>query len=139
MNALNAKDASDAGSGRRLEESRQAARKGAKPEAEGPARPIGQPAQAPINIEIPTRDDGSAEKPVARRMKGKGGEKWDMASGKEAAMQVDKEGITADHEKAETEEEHEIEVELNAILKKGPSKSEAHSVVGRSLDMQCVI
>lgn len=51
----------------------------------------------------------------------KGGEKWDMASGKEAAMQVDK-GESGEKEKEETKEEHEVEVELNAILKKGPSK-----------------
>ena len=102
-----------------MEESRQAAKKGARPEAAGPAKPIGHPAQAPIDIEIPTREDGSAEKPVAGRKKGKGGEKWDMASGKEAAMQVDKDGTSGEQEQAETEEEHEIEVELNTILKKG--------------------
>ena len=52
----------------------------------------------------------------------KGGEKWDMATGKEAAMQVDKEGEEGKTETKETEEEHEVEVELNMILKKGPSK-----------------
>ena len=52
----------------------------------------------------------------------KGGEKWDMATGKEAAMQVDKEGENGKTETKETEEEHKVEVELNVILKKGPSK-----------------
>lgn len=54
----------------------------------------------------------------------KGGEKWDMATGKEAAMVVDKDGDvrTKEDSKEETPEEHKIEVELNSILKKGPSK-----------------
>lgn len=50
----------------------------------------------------------------------KGGEKWDMATGKEAAMVVDKEGVGKEPDKAETQEQHNIEVELNSILKKGP-------------------
>lgn len=60
------------------------------------------------------------------RKKLKGGEKWDMATGREAAMQVDKERESAKKETPETKEEHEVEVELNAILKKGPSKSCLH-------------
>lgn len=70
-------------------------------------------------------DDG--EKSVAGRKKMKGGEKYDMATGKQAAMVVDKEGTSGKdippEKKEETQEEHEIEVELNLILKKGPSKS----------------
>lgn len=65
----------------------------------------------------------TGEKNVAGRKKMKGGEKWDMATGKEAAMVVDKEGVSKEQEKTETQEEHDIEVELNSILKKGPSKS----------------
>lgn len=73
-------------------------------------------------------DDGStSEKSVAGRKKMKGGEKYDMATGKQAAMVVDKEGTSgkdiSSEKKEETQEEHEIEVELNLILKKGPSKS----------------
>lgn len=63
----------------------------------------------------------AGEKSVAGRKKMiKGGEKWDMATGKEAAMVVDKEGVGKEPDKAETQEQHNIEVELNSILKKGP-------------------
>lgn len=114
-----------------------AAKKGARPEEAGPAKPIGGQAQAPFNVEIPVRDgneDGTTGKGlaeeshkgemngVAGRAKMKGGEKWDMATGKEAAMQVDKDGEKGETETKETEEEHKVEVELNMILKKGPSK-----------------
>lgn len=72
-------------------------------------------------------DANISEKSVAGRKKMKGGEKYDMATGKEAAMVVDKEGTSgkdiSSEKKEETQEEHEIEVELNLILKKGPSKS----------------
>ena len=50
----------------------------------------------------------------------KGGEKWDMATGKEAAM-VEKQGEAATEETAETKKEHEVELELNDILKRSPS------------------
>lgn len=72
-------------------------------------------------------DSNTSEKSVAGRKKMKGGEKYDMATGKEAAMVVDKEGTSgkdiSSEKKEETQEQHEIEVELNLILKKGPSKS----------------
>ena len=137
INALDAKDRSDSETARKLEESRLAAKKGVRPEEAGPAKPIGGQAQAPFEVEIPIRDgneDGTTGKGlatesnkgeikgVAGRTKMKGGEKWDMATGKEAAMQVDKEGENGKTETKETAEEHEVEVELNAILKKGPSK-----------------
>ncbi|KAL9608010.1 MAG: hypothetical protein Q9167_007128 [Letrouitia subvulpina] len=59
------------------------------------------------------------EKTVAGRRKLKGGEKWDMATGKEAPKAKDSSEDKEDG-KEETSEEHEVEVELNAILKKGP-------------------
>lgn len=62
------------------------------------------------------------EKAVAGRKKLKGGEKWDMATGKEAPKAKDSSEDKEDG-KEETSEEHEVEVELNAILKKGPSES----------------
>ncbi|KAI4191645.1 MAG: hypothetical protein LQ346_004670 [Caloplaca aetnensis] len=76
-------------------------------------------------------NDGSVKpdkaKGVAGRKKYKGGEHWDVASGKQAPIsgkkKADEEGETKDdtkEEKLETEEEHEVEVELNSILKKGP-------------------
>lgn len=137
VNALNAKDRSDSETARQLEESRLAAKQGASPEEARPAKPTREQAQAPFKVEIPVRageDDETAGKGMAKesykaevkgvagRTKMKGGEKWDMATGKEAAMQVDKEGEKGKTETKETEEEHEVEVELNAILKKGPSK-----------------
>lgn len=45
-----------------------------------------------------------------------------MATGKESAM-ADNLADGAKAKVVETEEEHEVEVELNSILKKGPSKS----------------
>ena len=59
----------------------------------------------------------------------KGGETKDLHSGKEAPMAVDREkekypaGKRPEKEaKAESQEDHEVEMELNSILKKGPSK-----------------
>ncbi|KAI4242203.1 MAG: hypothetical protein LQ352_007282, partial [Teloschistes flavicans] len=66
-------------------------------------------------------------KGVAGRKKYKGGEHWDVASGKQAPVGGHKPGDEGaekgeeekkKEEKHETEEEHEVEVELNGILKK---------------------
>lgn len=83
------------------------------------------------------KPDKPDAKGVAGRKKYKGGENWDVASGKQApigAKKKEDEDSEADEEKvkegkAETQEEHEIEVELNAILKKGPSESTPHVCV----------
>ena len=60
----------------------------------------------------------------------KGGETKDLHSGKEAPMVVDREkekypaGKKMEkEEKVESKEDHEVEMELNSILKKGPSTS----------------
>ena len=45
----------------------------------------------------------------------KGGEKWDVSTGKESAMEEKEE------EKEKTEEEKDVEHELNSILKRSPS------------------
>ncbi|KAL8642901.1 MAG: hypothetical protein Q9226_008452 [Calogaya cf. arnoldii] len=74
------------------------------------------------------KPDKPDAKGVAGRKTYKGGENWDVASGKQAPIGAKKKGVEdseAEQEKTtegkpETEEEHEIEVELNAILKKGP-------------------
>ncbi|KAL8974505.1 MAG: hypothetical protein Q9197_001267 [Variospora fuerteventurae] len=66
---------------------------------------------------------------AAGRKKYKGGEHWDVASGKQAPVgekQNEEEnethlGVKDEKETEETEEEHKLEVELNSILKKGPS------------------
>lgn len=54
------------------------------------------------------------EKSVAGRKKMKGGEKWDVSTGKESA-QSEKE------ESPKTNEEKDVDRELNAILKRSPS------------------
>lgn len=68
-------------------------------------------------------------KGVAGRKKYKGGEHWDVASGKQAPIggkktlndeENEEDEVGKKIQKEETEEEHEIEVELNSILKKGP-------------------
>lgn len=60
----------------------------------------------------------------------KGGETKDLHSGKEAPIAVDREkekypaGKKVEkEEKVESAEDHEVEMELNSILKKGPSTS----------------
>lgn len=85
-------------------------------------------------------NDGSVKpdnaKGVAGRKKYKGGEHWDVASGKQAPIggkkKADAEGEAKEEdkkeEKTETDEEHKVEVELNSILKKGPSKSKHSSI-----------
>lgn len=92
------------------------------PDEDGPPRP-----KSTSKSKTKADDGSTGEKSVAGRKKMKGGEKYDMATGKEAAMVVDKEGTSgkdiSSEKKEETPEEHEIEVELNLILKKGPSKS----------------
>ena len=52
----------------------------------------------------------------------KGGEKWDVATGKDSPMQVDKDG-DEEEKNDRSPKEHEVESELNSILKKGPSGS----------------
>lgn len=140
VDALNAEDAANAETAHRLKEAREAAKKGAKLEAVGPNKPKEHQAQTPIDIEIPKPEDGRtrAEKPVSGRKKMKGGEKWDMATGKEAAIQAHGQEEHARQEEQETQEQHEIEVELNAILKKGPSKLEPASVFADLKEFTCV-
>lgn len=87
---------------------------------------------APDDRSVKPDKDG---KGFAGRKKFKGGENWDVASGKQAPIKGKKkdgeddedEGKEKKEEKAETTEEHEVEVELNSILKKGPSMSRFRS------------
>ena len=53
------------------------------------------------------------------RKKGDGGEKWDVSSGKQAVLDEKNSGSKAKEEK--TEEEKDVEAELNSILKRSPS------------------
>ena len=74
--------------------------------------------------------DDDARSVAGRKTMLKGGETKDLHSGKEAPMAVDREkekypaGNKPEKEaKVESQEDHEVEMELNSILKKGPSKS----------------
>ena len=111
MDAEAAAKASDQEISQKLKEAGNAAKEAVKVQI--PVRP-----EIPLVADAPTAANG--EKSVAGRKKMKGGEKWDMATGKEAAMVVDKEDEKK--EQVETEKDHDVELELNGILKRGPSK-----------------
>ena len=120
MERQEAKQASDAEINQKLKDKKQEARINKAPPPVGGAEPLQAPLgpETTLSAEVPVKD--SAErKPGRTRIKG--GEKWDMNTGKEAAMVVDKEGMTKE-EKKKTKEDHDVEMELNSILKKGPSK-----------------
>ena len=79
-------------------------------------------------IENPVMGD-DARSVAGRKTMLKGGEAKDLHSGKEAPIAVDREkekypaGKKPEKEaKMESQEDHEVEMELNSILKKGPSK-----------------
>ncbi len=119
--AAAAKDAENADVGQRLRDAEAAAKKAA--DAKTP-NPNANAVVAAVEKEVPILAD--AAKNVAGRIKVKGGEKWDMSTGKEAAG-VGKEGGGGgqaegkEEPAAETQEEHDVEVELNSILKRSPS------------------
>lgn len=139
VNALNAAERSAVEKIPNLEDIKGAVKKGASPSREqGPAKPIRGQKQAPLEIAVPTKgladdkDDNGQKKGEEDKSKTapgspkkmKGGEKWDMATGKEAPPKAGKE-----EEAKGTEEDHEVEVELNGILKKGPSTFNAPAPV----------
>ena len=135
VNALNAAERSVENKIPNLEDIKAAAKKGATPNREaGPAKPVrGQQAQAPLEVEVPKKVSGEATEETSKKeekdgdgkmvgggpRKAKGGEKWDMATGKEAPLKAGKE----EEKKEESKEEREVDAELNRILKKGPSMS----------------
>ena len=95
-------------------------------EIKGPTYAEEQDIENPIMGKI----DGDARSVAGRKTMLKGGETKDLHSGKEAPMAVDREkekypaGKKPEKEtKMESQEDHEVEMELNSILKKGPSKS----------------
>lgn len=73
-------------------------------------------------------DSVDSQKSVAGRKIMKGGETKDLHSGKEAPLypKGDAANEASAEEKAKTEEDHEVETELNTILKKGPSMFHVH-------------
>ena len=118
--AMNRKEASDQEISQKLDAAKhEAAQVAGEQGAQKPMSPGDTKPESP-----PPKVSGEAskgEKSVAGRKKMKGGEKWDMATGKEAAMEDKKK--EPEKNEAETKEDHEVEVELNSILKKGPSES----------------
>lgn len=124
VNALNAKDRASQPDSSNYDNIKQVAKKGATPEMDGLPRKPGAQQQAPLEVPVPTKGledekDGKGSKALGGRPPIKGGEKWDMATGKEAPVK-DGKGKEGKEEKKESKEEHEVEVELNGILKKGP-------------------
>lgn len=87
------------------------------------------PKYAPSGDREQAKGNGpEGEKSVAGRKTMKGGESKDLHSGKFSPAAADKEAQNADEtsgkeETVKSKEDHEIETELNSILKKGPSKS----------------
>ena len=76
------------------------------------------------------KGDDDAKSVAGRKTMLKGGETKDLHSGKEAPMAIEREkekypaGKKVEkEEKEESREDHELEMELNTILKKGPSTS----------------
>ena len=127
VNALNAKDRASQPDSSNYDKIKEAAKKGTTSEMDGSPRQAGAEQQAPLEAPVPMKGfddekDGKSSKIVGGRQPIKGGEKWDMATGKEAPVK-DGKGKKGPEEKKESKEEHEVEVELNGILKKGPSKS----------------
>lgn len=112
-----------------------------------PQKPIAASADdgKPIEVQVPAYaeehdkenptmkiGDNDAKSVAGRKTILKDGETKDLQSGKEAPMAVDREkekypaGKKVEkEEKVESEEDHEVEMELNSILKKGPSKSKS--------------
>ena len=102
MDAKSATAASDQDVGQKLKEVEAAARRVAE---------LGIQRKPPEIV----MDPGDESTDGRRKMKG--GEKWDVSSGKESAV-GDREP-----EVVKTDEEKDIELELNTILKRSPSKS----------------
>lgn len=124
---------------------REAAKKGATPEMEGSPRQPGAQKQAPIEAAVRTKGpDGETHDRGSQGTVGRqpirGGEKWDMATGKEAPAKdrKTKDAKKSKEEEEESEEEHKVEMELNSILKKGPSKHKSIDLlIGRQANGGC--
>ncbi len=116
---MNKKEASDQEISQKLDAAKhEAAQVAGEQGAQKPMSPGDTKQESPPKV---SGEASKGEKSVAGRKKMKGGEKWDMATGKEAAMEDKKKEPEKDE--AETKEDHQVEVELNSILKKGLSES----------------
>ena len=102
MDAKSVAAASDQDVGQKLKEVEAAARRAAE---------LGIQRKPPEIVMDP------GDESAAGRRKMKGGEKWDVSSGKESAVGE------REPEVVKTDEEKDVELELNTILKRSPSKS----------------
>ena len=133
VTALDRKDTSDKEVSQKLQAVKDAAKVQGPVGVPQPQKPMvgdAQPARTgsstPMDSKVSADTEVDREKSVAGRKTMKGGETKDVHSGKESPKELPK---AADKQKTEavdtveSEEDHEIETELNSILKKGPSKS----------------
>lgn len=109
--ALNAKERSDQATQQKLVD--------AQRDAQAPFK-----SESPLPVAKPPEEEQPSKKRIAGRKRVKSGEKWDKGAGKELGTAGDRAADAKDVKTVvvETNEEHELEVELNSILKKGPSQ-----------------
>lgn len=140
VTALDKKETSDRDVAHKLQEVKEAAKAQKPIEVSSPQKPIAGESH-PKEKDTSTASEGSRanadikvdeEKSVAGRKTMKGGVTKDVHSGKESPKESPKEvdkqkaqegGDASDEVTTESNKDHEIETELNSILKKGPSKS----------------
>lgn len=148
--ALDKKQASDAEVERKLQEVKEAAKAQEPAAGNAPQKPLVESATkdaSHVDGGVPKKEEDKttsekeeeSEKSVAGRKTMKGEESKDLQSGQEAPTDIGKDKEkneskdvgkkeNAKEDTAKSKENHEIEVELNLILKKGPSTS-GHSLV----------
>lgn len=109
--AINAKERSDQATQQKLVDAQRAAQTPFKSES-------------PLPVAKPPEPEPPSQKSIAGRKIVNSGEKWDKGTEKESGKVGDRAAGAKDAKTAvvETKEEHEVEVELNSILKKGPSQ-----------------
>ena len=107
MDAKSAAVTSDQEVGRKLREAESAA----KYSSDGHVRDSRKPPEIVLD---------AGEKSVTGRKKIKGGEKWDVSTGKESTVGEKQEEVV------KTEEEKDVELELNTILKRSLSMHKLH-------------
>lgn len=145
--ALEKKQASDREVAQKLQDIKEAARAQGAVLPTTPQKPIAvsiedeRPIEGKISTTTNEQDsaflqmekgDDDARSVAGRKTMLKGGEIKDLHSGKEAPIAIEREkekypaGKKVEiQEKAESKEDHEVEMELNSILKKGPSMSDS--------------
>ena len=132
--ALDKKDTSDKDVAQKLKAVKDAAKAQDPDGRASPQKPIVAVADNTNSVDVPLPSEiggtsngaaaatGDGGRSVAGRKTIKGGEAKDVHSGKEAPKYPDTSKDKEDEgKKVETEEDHQIEIELNSILKKSPS------------------